>query len=434
MKMKKLLTIALILMLAVSMFACSGGDDPADDGGDADAQTLTVWCWDPAFNIYSIEEAAKIYAKDHPGFTIDVTETPWDDLQTALVTAASSGEFDTLPDIFLCQNNAFQKNVINYPELFSDLTSSGVDFSQFPDAVTAFSVVDGKNYGVPFDNGTAITALRTDILTQAEYTLADFEGITWADFITKGKDVLAKTGKPLLSGIAGESDTIMMILQSAGSSLFDQSGNPDIANNEELKAAIGIYQELVSSGVLLEVNSWDEYIASFVSGDVAGTIQGCWILGSIQTAEDQSGLWDITDLPKIESIASATNYSANGGSSWAISANSKNADLASDFLAKTFAGSTELYDTILPSAGALANWLPAGDSSVYKEPQPFFGNDAIYAKIVEYAAKVPSNYTGVYYYEARDAVSDAISKAIAGGDLNAVLQEAENTVNFAMGN
>jgi lactose/L-arabinose transport system substrate-binding protein len=436
--MKRVLSVVLILLLAFALVACGsggGGGTPDDTGGETTgdaAKTLTVWCWDPAFNIYAIEEAAKIYEKDHPGFKVDVTETPWDDLQTALTTAASSGQMDTLPDIFLCQNNAFQKNVINYPDLFADLTGSGTDFSQFPEAVVAFSKVDGKNYGVPFDNGTAITALRTDILKEAGFTIDDFTDITWDKFIEQGKVVLEKTKKPLLSGIAGESDTIMMILQSEGSSLFNADGTPNIEKNEELKKAIEVYGNLVKSGVLTEVNSWDEFIASFVSGNVAGTIQGCWILGSIQTATDQAKLWDITNLPKVDGVANATNYSANGGSSWAVSSNCADPALAGDFLAKTFGGSTALYDTILPSAGALANWLPAGDSPVYKEPQEFFGGDAIYAKIVEYSGKVPSNNTGVYYYEARDAVSDGITKILGGADAAKTLKEAEETVKFDM--
>ncbi len=76
--------------------------------------------------------------------------------------------------------------------------------------------------------------------------------------------------------------------------------------------AIEVYTELVESGVFVEVNSWDEYISSFVNGSVAGTINGIWIAGSIQTAEDQAGKWAVTDLPKLDGVPDATNYSANG--------------------------------------------------------------------------------------------------------------------------
>ena len=216
------------------------------------------------------------------------------------------------------------------------------------------------------------------------------------------------------------------------SSLFNEDGTANIVNNDVLKEVAETYKEMKDSGVLIEVNSWDEYVGSITNGDVAGTINGCWIMASIQTAEDQSGNWAITNMPRLVDAKDATNYSNNGGSSWAVTANCKNKDLAYDFLASTFAGSTELYDNIL-SCGAIATWAPAGDSDAYAQPNDFFGGDAVSAKIVDFATKVPSNITGVYYYEARDAVATAITNVIAGSDIDTELQTAEDTVNFNMG-
>lgn len=438
---KKILSMLLCTAMAASMVLAGCGDSgnggsgdtgKADGGSSGDENTLTVWCWDPAFNIYAMEEAAKEYQKDHPEVTVNVVETPWDDVQTKLTTAATSGKYDTLPDILLMQDNAFQKNVISYPDAFTDLTDSKIDFSQFAEGKTAYSVVDGKNYGVPFDNGAVIACYRTDILEQAGYTVDDFTDISWSEYIEKGKDILAKTGKPLLSCVSGESDVITMMLQSTGSSLFDDEGNPDMVDNEALKKVMETYQELIQTGVMVEVNDWDQYVGTLTNSTVAGTINGCWIMGSIQTAEDQSGNWAITNMPKMEGVDGATNYSNNGGSSWAITSNCKNVELAEDFMASTFAGSVGLYETILPKSGALATYLPAGDSEAYAEPSEFFGGDAVFAKITEYAGKVPSNNTGVYYYEARDAVGTAITNIVNGADIDSELQTAQDTVEFAM--
>lgn len=445
---RKILAVLLATALTASLAGCgskapAAGDTPATDtqagteaSGDTAASgdnTLTVWCWDPAFNIYSMEQAGEVYKEENPDFTVNVVETPWADVQTKLTTAATSGDLSTLPDIILMQDNAFQKNVISYGEAFVDLTSSGIDYTQFAEAKTAYSVVDGKNYGVPFDNGAVIACYRTDILEEAGFTVDDFTDITWSDYLEKGKVVLEKTGKPLLSCQAGESDVIMMMLQSAGASLFDAEGNPTITDNAALEVVMDTYAELVKAGVLVEVNDWDQYVGTLNNETVAGTINGCWIMASIQTAEEQSGKWAVTNMPKLEGIDGATNYSNNGGSSWAVTANCKNTDLAFDFLSKTFAGSTKLYETILPSSGALATYLPAADSDVYGQPSEFFGGDAVFSKITDFAGKTPSNNTGVYYYEARDAVAVAITDVVAGGDVNTALQTAQDTVSFAMG-
>ncbi|MDP1108760.1 hypothetical protein, partial [Klebsiella pneumoniae] len=53
------------------------------------------------------------------------------------------------------------------PDVFGDYADADIDFSEFPQSVTAYSTIDDVNYGVPFDSGTAVSALRTDVLEQA---------------------------------------------------------------------------------------------------------------------------------------------------------------------------------------------------------------------------------------------------------------------------
>lgn len=162
---KRIFALFVIVTMVLTMFGC-GTKDKAKEGSSnssEDTNTLTVWCWDPAFNIYAMKQAEEVYKKDHPDFVLNVVETPWEDIQTKLTTAATSGDLSTLPDIFLMQDNAFQKNVISYPDAFTDITSSGIDFGKFSSAKVAYSVVDGKNYGVPFDNGAVIACYLNSI-------------------------------------------------------------------------------------------------------------------------------------------------------------------------------------------------------------------------------------------------------------------------------
>ena len=456
---KKIVAAMLASMMVVSLAAC-GGDSGSGttDGGDTkkeettgtddtkkddaagdavaatdDDNTLTVWCWDPNFNIYAINKAAEIYAKDHDGFNVKVTEIQSDDIETKLTTAMSAGDLSTLPDIFLMQDNSFQKYATNYPDIFVDLTDKGIDFTEFSEAKVAYSTLDGKNYGVPFDNGAAISCYRTDMLEQAGYTVDDFTDITWDDFMEKAKVVKEKTGQPLLTQQAGSTDIIMMMIQSVGASCFTEDGKANIVDNEAVKKAVEIYSQMVKDGTLLEVTDWDQYVASINNGTVAGVINGCWIMATVTAQEDQSGKWAVTNMPKMEGVGEASNYSNNGGSSWAVTSNCKKPDVAVDFLKSTFGGSTELYDDLI-AKGALATWAPAGDSDVYNQEVPFFSNDKVYAKIVDFATKTPSNVTGPFYYDARDAIGVALSQITQQGtDIGTALQEAQDTVDFTMG-
>ena len=438
---KRFLSVLLTGALCTGLLAGCGGSKPAvtndssaaNNSTAADENTLTVWCWDVTFNINAMHEAEKIYQADHPDFKLNVVETPWDDVQTKLSTAGAAGDLSTLPDIFLMQDNAFSKNQISFPDMFTDLSATNAfDFTKFAPGKLAYSTVENVNYGVPFDNGTVIAAYRTDILEQAGYTIADLTDIDWNRFIEIGKDVLEKTGKPLLACQTGSADLPMIMLQSTGASLFDEKGDPNIVGNEPLKKVLQTYKELKETGVMIFVNDWDQYISTMNTEAVAGVINGCWIMASIQAAADQSGKWAITNMPKMSGVGEQSNYSNNGGSSWAIAGNSKKKDLAVDFLAKTFAGSKELYDNILPS-GALATWLPAGDSSAYAKKVDFFGGQEVYSLLTDFASKTPKNNPGVYYYEARDAVSAAATNITSGADIDTELKNAEDIVNFAMG-
>lgn len=457
---RKVIAVLLTSAMALSMAACGGGGSSdggsseggsadggdaaaTDDGAEADGEevsgsggdnTLTVWTWDPNFNVYAIEKAAEIYAANgHEGFTVQVEEVLSDDIETRLTTAVSAGDLSTLPDIFLMQDNSFQKYATNYPDLFTDLTDSGIDFSQFSEAKVAYSTVDGKNLGIPFDNGAVINAIRTDLIEQAGLTLEDFTDITWSQYMELAKQVLDATGVPMLTSQAGSPDLIMEMLQSCGASLFNEDGSVNIEGNDALVECMEIYAQMVADGTLVEVTDWDQYIASLNNGTAASALNGCWIMASITPQEDQSGKWQITNMPKLERQDNATNYSNNGGSSWVISSNCADTDLAIDFMNSTFAGSTELYDDLIQK-GALATWAPAGDSEAYAQPVEFFANQEVYALIVDYATKTPSNITGPFYYDARDAVGVALSNIIqSGADMESEIAKAQDTVEFNMG-
>ncbi|MCI8885933.1 MAG: carbohydrate ABC transporter substrate-binding protein [Dorea sp.] len=437
---KKLLSVLLVGAMAFSLAACGGGSDDgssgsgdsgSDEGGSSGGDKLVVWTWDPAFNIPAIEEAGKIYKETvNDKFELEVVETLSDDCETKLQTCAESGDFGTMPDIVLMQDNSYQKFVSFYPEAFTDLSDSGIDFSQFAEGKLSYSTVDGKNYGVPFDNGAVVSCYRTDILDEAGYTIADITDIDWDKFIEIGKVVKEKTGKYMLSGQANSQDIIMMMLQSAGASLFNEDGTPNLVGNDPLNECIDIYQKMVKEGIFYEVNEWDEYVSSITNEQCAGTINGNWIMATIMGMEDTAGLWEITNMPKLVKTADATNYSNNGGSSWYVTSNCKNTDLAFDFLAKTFAGSEDLYSNILPTTGAIGTWGPAGESEAYQAPQEFWNDKPIYSTIVEYAELTPTNNTSAYYYDVREVISTAIQDIMTGADADSTLEQAQADAEF----
>ena len=423
MKKKGFLSILLATAMLGSMVAAVPAAAADED------QTLTVWCWDPNFNIYAMQQAEKIYQEDHPDFKLDIQENVYSDIETKLITAATSGDYSTLPDIFLMQDYSYHKDVTSFPDVFTELTESGIDFTQFSAGKIADSTVDGKNYGVPFDNGATIMAIRSDIVEEAGLTTDDFKDITWSKFMELAKTVKDKTGTPMLT-TSGGSELVLEMLQSAGASPI-VDGEVKIADNEVLKQAVEVYAQLVNEGYMTEYTDWDQYIASMNNGDAAGVINGCWIMSSVQAAEDQAGKWAVVNMPALDDVDGATNYANCGGVSWAVSSNCKNPELAYDFIKSTFGGSVELYDDLLVNAGAIASYLPAAESDVYQEASDFYGGQKVYADIVDFASKVPAFDCGAYYSDVRSALTDVITNVVQNGaDVADELQTAQDTVEF----
>lgn len=444
MKKKNTVALAMATAMAATLLAGCGGTTAAStstaastDTATAEAstvdgdETLTVWAWDPNFNIYALKQAEAIYQKDHPNFKLDIQENTYNDIETKLITAATSGDYSTLPDIFLMQDYSFHKYIANFPDVFTDITDSSIDFSQFTEGKLADSTADGKHYGVPFDNGATVMAVRSDMIENAGLTVDDFKDLTWSEFIPKAQQVVDANGVSMIAS-SGGSEMLMEMLQSAGSSPL-KDGQVNVAGNAALKEAMKQYKTMVDDGIIAEYTDWDQYIASMNDGKTAGVINGCWIMSSIQAAEDQSGKWAIVDMPKLDGIDGATNYANCGGASWAVSSNCKNTELAYDFLKTTFGGSVALYDDLLPNAGAIASYLPAAQSDVYNQTSEFYGGQAVYKDIVDFASKVPAYDCGAYYSDIRSALTDAITNVVQNGaDIDSELETAQSTIEFSI--
>ena len=448
---KKLISMLLAGVMAFSLAACgsgsgnggsnnSGGSSDSGsteaDGGEAtssDENTLTVYAWDPAFNIPALKAAEADYkANVNPDFTLEIKEQGGStDVESAVTRAASSGQYDTLPDMVLFQDHWIQQYVRDYPDAWQDVNDIDINWDDFYAEKLDYSTIEGKHYGVPLDGGTVITAYRVDLLKEAGYTIDDMKGISWEKFIEVGKAVKEKTGKALLCMNSDGNDLIYIMLQAEGISQF-KDGKPFIVGNDKLKEIVQLIVDMAKEGVLLLPNSWSDYTDSAIQGDqVAGIMNGNWIIPTIQKVEANSGKWEITTMP---TLAGGDGYASNGGSSLYITANCKKTDLAKDFLAKTIGSSTATYDQALKDGGVVSTYIPAGTSDVYKEGVAFFNDTPIYAQISEMGSHVQTIEQSPYHYTCREKLGAAIINIINGNDIDEELKLAEEQLNFEMGN
>ena len=396
--------------------------------------TLRVYAWDANFNIPALKAAEAAYQKVNPGFSLEIVQQPGSfAVEQAVIQAASSGDLSTLPDIVLFQDHYIQRFIRDYPNAWVSIDDAGVDWSDFGEEKISYSTIDGVHYGFPLDNGAAIFAYRTDLLSVCGYTLDDVTGITWDRWLEIAREVKEKTGKAMLSMDHSGDDLPYMMMQAEGASQF-KNGKAYIAGNETLKKIIEVIVQGARDGTIILTNSWSEYTDQTIQGDqVAGVMNGNWIIPTIQQVAGNRGKWAITTIPTL--TGEQQGYAANGGSSLYITGNCKNVEQAKAFLTYTFGGgegAVETYDNALVNGGVVTTCISAGSSDLYMQPINYFNGQAIYNEIVNMGAYVPVVEQNDFHYTVRTSMGNAITNIINGTDIDAALKNAQDELDFAM--
>lgn len=421
--MRKLL--ALILVSILLLAACSSGSKTEESSGEEkDTNEITVWTWDPNFNIKAMETAKEVYASGNPDLKINIIENAQDDIIQKLNTSLSSGTTKGLPNIVLIEDYRAQGFLQAYPDMFHELTGEfkTEDFADYKIAPTS---LDGKNYGLPFDTGVAGLYVRTDYLEEAGYTVEDLQNIDWDQYVEIGKKVKEVTGKQMLTLDPNDLGLIRMMIQTAGSWYLQEDGvTPNLADNEPLKVALETYKKIIDADLALPVSDWSQFLAGFNSGDVATVPTGNWITPSIKAESSQSGKWAVVPFPKLAGVDDSINASNLGGSSWYV-LNIPGKEEAADFLAKTFGTNTEFYQTINQEIGAIGTYKPAAEGDAYQASDDFFGGQKIIADFAKWTEQIPQVNFGLHTYAIEDILAVELQNYLKGKELDKTLEDAQ---------
>ncbi|HWJ76976.1 MAG TPA: extracellular solute-binding protein [Niallia sp.] len=419
--MKKFLALMLVGILILS--GCSSGAG-SSGSSDKDANEITLWAWDPNFNIKAVELAKEAYKQENADLNVKVIEYAQADVIQKLNTSLSSGSTKGLPNIVLIEDYRAQGFLKAYPDMFFELTDymKSEDFASYKIAPTS---LDGKNYGIPFDTGVGGLYVRTDYLEEAGYSIDDLVGMDWDKYIEIGKQVKAKTGKHMLTQDPKDLALIRMMIQSAGSWYMKEDGaTPNIVGNEALKEAFLTYKKILDADIVKPVSDWSQFVAGFNSGDVASVPTGNWITPSVKAEASQSGKWTVANFPKLAGVPNSVNASNLGGSSWYV-LNIDGKEKAAEFLGKTFGSNVDFYQTLVKEIGAIGTYIPASQSEAYQLSDEFFNGQAIVQDFAKWTEQIPQINYGLHTYAIDDILAIGMQDYIKGKDLDEVLNNAQ---------
>lgn len=337
--MKRLMTVFLVLLLVVSLMACSttpgvtnGTDKEPSGSSDGELKgTIRFSTWGSLDEKKVNEDIIAAFEEDNPGCKVELEFIP--EQYVAKIDTMFVG--GNAPDV-----------IYGHPHYFANWASKGLlmdlderfkedeDFF-YNDEVFSTEVYDGfkwngKHIATINGHDTYLLFYNKDMFDAAEvdYPTDDW---TWNDLVEAGKKLTVLEGDNKQYGItlSNNPQDLFPYIYSHGGSIFDDMNNPTKVtfDNPDTVAGLQFMQDLMYKHKIAPTTQDNQALGgSFDTGRVAMDITGMWAVVSRKNITDFN--WDVANLPIREGYPRKTGVLYAG---YAISKNTKNPELAWEF-------------------------------------------------------------------------------------------------------
>ena len=325
-----------VLLAACQAPAAAPGAGTAAGGGEAaapgqEAVTLTFGHhWDAAFQPHQAEFDAA-FAERHPGTKFEITYNTWAEHNQIVPTWAAAG---TLPDIIYVHGRyafpwSFEGIVIptqDYVENDAEFDVDGIW-----EESRRLYMLDGKQYGIPYDHGPIIMGYNKDLF-DAEGLAYPAEDWTWDDFLELAK----KLTKENQWGYGGYYNNVVNLGNEQGISLvgpwggevIDETETKVLLESPESMAALQWWADLIHVHKVAPTPAMSTAVPAGIrlTGQAAMFALASW--GTPELIQNAAFQWDVAPWPK----GPAGSKTGAFGSGFGITRDSKQPDAAWDYM------------------------------------------------------------------------------------------------------
>ncbi len=358
---------ALVLALCLGLTACGG--EPVASGSPTGK--ITFWSW-----LKGIDKVVDAYNRSQSAIHVELSQTPSGTAGSYanLEAAAKAG---SAPDVATVEYLALPQFVSSGALQPLDEEITPAVQGAFDEAGWNLVTLGGHKWGLPRDTGPMVFYYRKDLFTQAG--IAEPPS-TWDEFAADARKLKTALPQSRIAALGNnDAATLAALTQQVGGQWYGTKGDTwtvSVDSPASRKVA-GFWQGMISEDLVSVQPLFQQgWISGLQNGSVAGWVGASW--GAAQLTANTpalSGQWAVAPLPN---WPSSTTSAFNGGSSFAITKDSKNKAAAMAFITwmttdKAAIDEVAKVSSIYPVSSALVG--PVGE----KYDKKFFGGQDIYA-------------------------------------------------------
>lgn len=399
--------VALGAILALSLAACSSGDDGGSGAEAESGSSLLIWADERRAG--PIGDLAKQWG-DENGVNVEVTQINFDDMKDQFNQQAPNGQG---PDIFLGANDWAGEFAAS--GLIAPINLGANKDSFLPSAVDGFNL-DGQNYGVPIAVENVVMFRNADLAPNAPASINEMAE-TGLALQSEGK-----TQFPigLQVGDQGDAYHAFPFYSAAGGYFFggpDADGAYDISDlgvGEEGSLVFAeAWAELGSSGAIKSTFTGDDLANAWSSGSLAYWITGPWNKATVE----ESGVNFVAEaVPGWEGV-NATAIPIVGSQGFYLNQNSTNKTTAQAFLDATM--NTEFMDQVFAADPRPPAWKDSASAAAA---------DPIIKAIGEFGADGFPNLPVAAMGDVYEELGLAQKRILDGADPTSTMEEARANI------
>lgn len=404
-KRRRLVSSAVAVALgATALAACGSSSD--DDGAASGPVTLTYWSWAPG-----MDKVVDLWNKG-PGKERQITVTvkkqaSGDTLVTKILTAHKAGK---APDLVQAEYQALPTLVSN--DALADISGEVGDAEQeFADGVWQQTTLGTDAvYAVPQDIGPMMFFYREDLFEKYGLTVPT----TWDEFADTARRLKkVAPDKDLTTFSSNDSGLFAGLAQQAGAQWWTTSGDTwkvgidDAATKKVAAFWGGLVEEGAIDNQPMYTPAWNKALDT---GQQIAWVSAVWAPGTLTTAAPATkGKWAMAPLPQWTKGENLTG--SWGGSSTAVTTDSKHKDAAATFAA-WLNTDTEALNALAKESGVYPAATAAQTSGAFSTPPEFFANQPdFYARAAEIAKTTAPSAWGPNVNVAYTTFKDAFGAA-----------------------